>query len=118
MLKLLPHFPAVRAVEVGSVGYILSIPGKLSSGIYCMPCQNQRRCGHYHDLPSESYNGLGKLAQVSSSLKVSLPQLVNQPVHIEGFPSSNVLCKLHVVNHSRSVSVLLHGFYLSVIMYP
>jgi len=83
--------------EAGSVGYIVPIPDKLSPGIYRMLCQNQRRPGYYHDIPSESFNGLVGFAQAWSFLNVLLPQLVNQLLHIEGIPSSKVSCGSHVI---------------------
>jgi len=51
-LEVWPDFPAIGAREAGSVGYIISIPDKSSPGIYRMLCQNQRRHGYYHNVPS------------------------------------------------------------------
>jgi len=54
-----------------------------------MLCQNQRRRGYYHDVPSESSDGLVGLARACSSLDFLLPQLVNQLLHVEGIQGQN-----------------------------
>jgi len=97
---------------------MVSIPDKASPGIYRMLCQNQRLRGYYHDVRSESSDGLVGLARALSSLNVLLPQLVNQLLHIEGIPSSKFSCGSHVVDRSCLVSVLLRRFYLSVAIHP
>jgi len=117
-LEVSPDFPAVGAREAGSVGHIISIPDKWSLEIYRMLCQNQRRRGYYHDVPSESSDGLVGLARAWSSLNVLLPQLVNQLLHVEGIPRSKFSCRSHVVDRSCSVSVVLRRFYLSVAIHP
>ena len=72
-VEVWPDFPAVGAREAGSVGYSLSIPDKWSPGIYRMLCQNQGRRGYYHDVLSESSDGLVGLGWAWSSLNVLLP---------------------------------------------
>jgi len=108
----------VAALEAGSVGYIVSSPDKSSPGIYHMLCQNQRRRGYYHDVPSESSDRLVGLAWAWSSLNVLLPQLVNQLLHVEGIPSSKFTCGSHVVDRSCLVSVVLRRVPLSVAIHP
>jgi len=83
-----------------------------------MLCQNQQRRGYYHDVPSESSDGLVELAQAWSSLNILLPQLVNQLLHVKGIPSSKFTCGSHVVDRSCLVSVVLCRFYLSVAIHP
>jgi len=83
-----------------------------------MLCQNQRRRGYYHDVPSEFADGLLGWARAWSSLNVLLPQLVNQLLHVEGIPSSKFSCGSHVVDRSCLVSVMLHRYYLSVAIHP
>jgi len=83
-----------------------------------MICQNQRHREYYHDLLSESYDGLVGLVRASSSVNVLLPQLVNQLLHVEGIHSSKVSYGSHVVECSCLVSVVLHGFYLSLAIHP
>jgi len=111
-------FPAVGTREAGSVGYSVSIPDKSSPGIYRMLYQNQRCRGYYHEVPSESSDGLVGLARAGSSLNVLLPQLVNQLLHVEGIPSSKFSCGSQVVLRSFLVSVMLRRFYLSVAILP
>jgi len=83
-----------------------------------MLCQNQRRGGYYHDVPSESSDGLVGFARALSSINVLLPQLVNQLLHVEGIPSSKFSSGSQVVDHSCLVSVVLRRFYLSVAIDP
>jgi len=83
-----------------------------------MLCQNQRHRGYYHDVPSESSDGLVELARAWYSLNVLLPQLVNQLLHVEGIPSSKFSCGSHVVDRSCLVSIVLRRFYLSVAIHP
>ena len=112
------HVQAGGAREASSVGYIVSIPDKSSPGIYCMLCQNQQHCGYYHDVPSESNDGLVVLARVWPSLNVLLPQLVTELLHVEGIPSSKALYGSHAVDCSCLVSVMLRRFYLRVAVHP
>ena len=86
-VEVSPEILAVGAWEAGSVGYILSIPNKLSLRIYRMLCKNQLRREYYPEVPLESYNGLVGLAQVWFCLNVPLPQLVNQLLQVDGIPS-------------------------------
>jgi len=113
-----PDIPAVGAREAGSVGYMLSIPDQLSPGIYRMLGQNQRPRGYYHDVPSESTDGVVGFARAWSSLNVLLPQLANQLLQVEGILRSKFSCRSHVVNPSCIVSVALCKFYLSVAIHP
>ena len=109
---------AVSGRKTASVRYIISIPNKLSPGIYRMHCQNQPHRGYYHDVPSESYHGLVGLVRAWSSLNVLLPQLVNELLHVEGIPSSKVSCGSHIVDSGCLVSVGLRRFYLRVPIHP
>jgi len=118
MLEVSPDFPAVAPQEAVTVGYIVAIPDKSSPGIYRMLCQNQRRRGYYHDVPSESSDGLVGLAGAWSSLNVLLSHLANQVLHLEGIPSSKFSCGSHVVDRSCLVCVVLRRCYLIVTIHP